>query len=612
MAGHFGKVMAGVLFCAVVVGGVFCRAAEVAPKGLEGIWDPARYISIDEVKPGMEAYCLTVYKGTEAEKFGLEVVSVIHNYMPGKDAILVRGTDERFIHSGPVAGCSGSPVYINGRLAGALAFGWMFSKDPLYGVTPIAEMLRVSAIGSQQNTGESMANVAGVTFDFSGPIDFSQVEKKMMAPISARQDFAGADALPCPLVVSGLPESARADLETQMRPLGLTVVSGGGGGSADVCDVKLIPGACLAVPLVSGDITVDVIGTVTEVRGDEVYGFGHAFLGYGGVDLPMATGQVHAVMSSMMRSFKIASAGKTVGALRVDESTAVRGKLGAEARTIPLTIKVSRYNDSQPKQYNCRIVDNRLLTPRLLPSVVSGAVLMKGELPPENTIHYSGNIKLDGAEAVTFENVSTAEGLAELVRDSVTPVALLLNNPYRNVRIKSFDFDVRVSEKSIASAVWSVGLSRSKVRAGDGVDVEVVLERFQAQKQKYNFNFVVPANTPPGTYQLVVCGGYDYEGFLKKAVPHRFMAENLDTLIVAMNDVLAIGRDELHCVLVLPPGGVALERAELPELPGTKAMVLGDAKRATAMQVFPGWIDKSVRTGTVIMDKKIMNITVEQ
>ena len=155
------------------------------------------------------------------------------------------------------------------------------------------------------------------------------------------------------------------------------------------------------------------------------------------------------------------------------------------------------------------------------------------------------------------------------------------------------------------------GAVRSRVKCGENVDVEVVTESFQAEKRKYTFSFVVPENTPPGTYQLLVCGGYDYEEFLRKAVPHRFVPENLDTLVGAINDILAIGRDELHCILVLPTGGVALENAELPELPATKAMVLGDAKRAITMQAFPGWIDKSVRTGAVIIDKKIMNITVE-
>jgi hypothetical protein len=111
---------------------------------------------------------------------------------------------------------------------------------------------------------------------------------------------------------------------------------------------------------------------------------------------------------------------------------------------------------------------------------------------------------------------------------------------------------------------------------------------------------------------MIVCGGYDYEEFLKKAVPQRFVPENLNTLVGAINDILAIGRDELHCILVLPAGGVSLERAELPELPATKALVLGDATRAVKIQVYPGWIDRKIRTGSVIMEQRIMNVTVEK
>jgi hypothetical protein len=583
------------------------------PEGLEGVWDTTKYISVDEIQPGMEAYCLTVYEGAEAEKFGLEVLSVVRDFMPGRDAILVRGTDERFIHTGPVGGCSGSPVYIEGRLAGALAFGWRYSKDPLYGVTPIADMLWVGQAPSGQGGGVPLTAGPGFSFDFSSPLDFSRIEKEISSALSsARRDFSSTTALPTPLVVSGVPEPVRADLDGLLGPLGFMVVSGGGGAKADVCDIKLVSGACLAVPLVDGDIIFDVVGTVTEVIGGEVYGFGHSLLGYGAVDLPMATGHVHTVVSSVRRSFKVATSANIVGALNLDESTAVRGKLGAKARMVPLKISINRYNDSQPRQYNCRIVDNRLLTPLLLRASIASAVLMRGSLPPDNTLHYKGIIQLDGADPVAFENVSTAEELTEIVRDSISPVALLMNNPYRQVKIKSFDFDVQVSEKNIKAAVWSVEVSQSKVKPGERLDVDVVIERFQSHKQKYTFNFVVPENTPADTYHLVVCGGYDYEEFLREAVPHRFVTENLETLVGAINDILAIGRDELHCILVLPSGGVVLEKAELPELPATKALVLGDAKRAIKMKAFPGWIEKKVRTGAVIVDSKVMSVTVEQ
>ena len=606
-----------ILVCTLMNAAIVCAAGEKlqtqAPKGLEGIWDPARYINVDEIKPGMEAYCLTVYKGTTVEKFSLEVLGVVHDFMPGRDAILVRGTDERFIHTGPVAGCSGSPVYIDGRLAGALAYGTTFSKDPLYWVTLIADMLRVGSVTNQAG-GEALSGGPGLALDFSRPVDFTQVEKKILSPLSSsRRELGGASALPCPIVVSGMPESVTGDLDESLRPLGFMVVPGAGGGkAADVCDIKPVPGAYLAVPLVTGDITIDVIGTLTEVRGDEIYAFGHSFLGYGPVDLPMAMGEVHTVASNVVRSFKVGTSLNIIGALRADESAAVRGRIGAEARMIPLTVSVSQYNDSQPRKYNCRIADNRTLTPRLLRAVVSSAGLFQGEMPPENTVSYRGTIETDGAGTVIFDNVSTGEGLNEAVRDIMSPIGLLMNNPYRQVRIKSINVALDIREKDIASAVWSVGLSGSRVKRGDNLDVEVVTESVRAQKQKYNFSFTVPENTPVGAYQLIICGGPEYEEFLRKAVPHRFATENFDTMVEVINRILAVGRDELHCVLVLPAGGVALEQAELPELPATKAMVLGDSRRANTMQAFPGWIDKSVRTSTIIVDKKIMNVTVEQ
>ncbi|MBN2019948.1 MAG: hypothetical protein JW749_06970 [Sedimentisphaerales bacterium] len=596
---------------------VLCQGDEpqkTIPRGLEGIWDPAKYISIDEVRPGMEAYVLTVYKETAVEKFPLDVISVLYNIFPGRNAILVRGTDERFIHSGPVAGCSGSPVYINGRLAGALAFGWIFSKDPLYGVTTIEDMLRA---GQTEAAGQGMKDGPGLTFDFSSPIDFAVVQEKISTAFAAPPTkLTGATALPSPLIVSGLPDSALAELDGSLGQLGLMVVPGGGvKPGPDVCDVKITPGSCLVVPLVAGDIRLDVVGTVTEVRGDEVYGFGHSFLGYGAVDLPMATGQVHTVMASVMRSFKVATSMNIVGALTTDESRAVRGRLGAKARMIPLSLRIDRYNDPEQRVYNCQIADNRLLTPLLLRIVIAGTTLLKGNLPPDNTIEYKCSIEMDdapGTPAVVFESISTDQGLTELIRDSIGPVALLMNNPFSRVRIKSIDLDVRVREKNIIAGIWSATLSKSKIKPGENFSVQVVTESFQAEKRSYNFDFTVPENTPAGNYQLIICGGQGYEEFLRKSVPHRFTAENLQTLVGAINYILTIGKDDLHCIMVLPASGVAMESAELPELPATKALILGDAKRANTMQAFPGWIDKKIGTGSIIMDQKIMKVTVER
>jgi hypothetical protein len=590
------------------------------PDRLEGIWDPAKYISLDEIKPGMEAYCLTEYGVAGIEKFGMEVVDIVRNINPSstpgsKDAILVKGTDERFMHTGPVAGCSGSPVYIDGRLAGALAFTWTYAKDPLYGATPIAEMLQVG-LGSQAGVSEKRGGQVGLALDFTAPIDFAEIDRQLRIGLSrAGRGLRGANHLPCPLITSGLPAEVRDQLNAIVEPFGLMVVAGGGGAGNNVGaseGARLVPGACLAVPMVSGDISMSTYGTVTEVVGDKVYGFGHWLLGYGQIELPMATAKVHTVVSNIASSFKLASVLETVGALTTDEATGVVGQIGAKAKMIPLTIRVDRYNDTERRLYNCQLVNERLLTPLYLRTAVAAAAFQFGAFPVDHTIEYKVAVGIQDAESVTFENVSSGLGLNELIIESYSSVGLLMNNPYERVDIESFDFEIRIMPRSIVSHIWSVDLSDSKVKASESIEIEIVVESVLAGKKRYQCSLEIPEDMAPGKYELTVCGQRDYEQFLVKAVPHRFIAQSLPDLIDALNDSLQISRDKLYCLLVLPSGGVTVEKAELPDLPATKTLVLQDAKRALRMQPYSHWIERSLETGTVVIDKKVLRITVEK
>jgi len=357
---------------------------------------------------------------------------------------------------------------------------------------------------------------------------------------------------------------------------------------------------------------MSTFGTVTEVRGDKVYGFGHSYLGYGPVDLPMATGKVHTVVSSIYRSFKLASVLDTVGALTIDESMAVFGRIGAKAKTIPLTIRIDRYNDIEKRVYNCRVANNRLLTPLLLQSAVSGAAFQLGNFPPDHMVEYKVAIGLEDAESINFENVSTARGLIELIMESAGSVALLMNNPYKEVGIESIDYDIRIVPRNIISHIWSLDLSDSKFKAGENIEIGVVVESVLAGKKKYECTLEIPEDLAPGRYDLTVCGSPDYERFLLKAVPYKFIAQSVPGLIEALNYSLGIGRDKLYFLLTLPPGGVALEQAELPDLPGTKVLVLQNAKRTLRIQPYQHWIERSLETGTVVIDKKVIKITVEK
>jgi hypothetical protein len=622
-------------FCAVMVlaGAVYAAGQ---PKGLEDVWDSDRYISLDEIKPGMEAYCLTEYGVAGIEKFSMEVVDVIRNINPSsspgsRDAILVKGTDERFMHTGPVAGCSGSPVYIDGRLAGALAFTWRYAKDPLYGATPIAEMLAVGR-GSRADISAQQAGRVDLGIDFTAPIDFAEVERQLSVsafkigspdgtPYGGKSKIL--NYLPCPLVTSGLPAEVCEQLGSIVEPFGLMVVAGGGSGTAGNVagdgKARLAPGAALAVPMVSGDISMSTSGTVTEVVGDKVYAFGHFLLGYGQVDLPMAVAKVHAVVSNIASSFKLTSVNEMAGAVTTDEAAGIIGQIGLQAKTIPLTIRVDRYNDTEKRLYNCRLVNNRLLTPFYLRMVIAGAAFQLGDLPQEHMIEYKVNIGLKNAvigtpygDSIAFENVSSGMGLNEVVTECYSTVGLLMNNPYGIVDIESIDIDMRMAPKSVVAHIWSVDLSDSKVKAGQSIEVNAVLESVLAGKKQYQWDLEIPEDLSPGQYELTICGQRDYEQFLVKSVPHRFVAQNLPGLIEALNNALRIDRDKLYCLLALPSGGVIIETAELPDLPATRALLLQDAKRAMRVRPYSHWLEQNLKTGAVVIDKKVLQITVEK
>ncbi|TKJ39410.1 MAG: hypothetical protein CEE38_01330 [Planctomycetes bacterium B3_Pla] len=583
------------------------------PEGLEGIWDPARYIGLDEIRPGMEAYCLTEYGAAGIERFGLKVVDVVRNMEPGRDAIMVEGTDERFVHTGPVAGCSGSPVYIDGRLAGALAFTWPYAEDPLYGATPIAEMLRVGRGGRASGSGIDAAQAA-FAFDFTGPIDLAEIDRQLRSGVvKTSRSFGSANYLPCPMITSGLPAEVREQLRAEVEPSGFMVVAGGGGGNAEGGQkLRLAPGSSLAVPIVSGDIIIGTYGTVTEVVGDKVYGFGHSLLGYGQVDLPMATAKVHTVVSNTVSSFKLASVVETIGALTFDEAAGIYGTIGAKAKTIRLTIQVDRFNDTEKRLYNCRLTHNRLLAPSYLRATLAGAALYLGNFPPDHTLEYKVAIGIKDAESITFENISTGFGLNEIIIESISTIALLMNNPYERVDIESIDFDIRIMPKSIVSHIWSADLSDSQVKAGQSVEIGVIIESVLAGRKKYRHKLTIPEDLVPGKYELTVCGKRDYERFLLKVVPYRFIAQNLPQLIDALNDSLQIDRDRLYFLLALPPGGVTVEKAELPDLPATKTLILRDTKRTLRILPHSHWLEQSLETGTVVIDKKVLHITVEK
>ena len=563
--------------------------------------DRSRYIGLDEIRMDMEAYCLTVLKGNNIERFPLKILSIVRNIEPKRDAILVVGTDERFIHAGTIHGCSGSPVYIDGRLAGALAAGWDGSKDPLYLATPIEEMLGIGTAPRPENAGHKDV-WRGI--DCSQPVTFAGIVQQFHA---IEQD--------CKLpVVTSLPQSVCEELAPQFKAMGMTPIAAGNtAGATDAAEpVEYKPGGVLSIPLLSGDITMAPTGTITEVVGNKVYAFGHNFTGMGPTDLPMGGGIVHTVIPGRMYASKLTTPGAIKGAIRFDEAAGVYGQIDAEAKTIGLRMSVDRYNDPQQRVYNCRLAVNRLRTPMMLQSAIIAAISMHGSLPPDHTLRYKGHVDIVGYGKIAFENISSGQRYSEIASEALSIAGLLLTNPYEKIEINDLAFDIKITPENSRAVIRTVNITDSSVKPGETITASVLLQSRLSQLSLERIDITVPRDLAPGSYEITIAGGDGYEKFVRKTASYKFMAYDGPTLVKTLGYLLSIKRDRLYIMMTLPSTGVVIKRAELPHLPATKALLLSDEKRTIPTEKYRQWIVNSIDVGLVVVGSQRIKITVKQ
>jgi len=595
---------------AVIIVSVLLSIASV---GFAAEIDKIKYITFDEIKPGMEAYCLTVVEGTKIEKFPLKVLSMVRDFKPGRNAILVTSDDETFLKIGAVRGCSGSPMYINGRMAGALAAGYAYAKDPLYLVTPIEDMLSIgTAPGSIEQPHQT--NTQTLNIDFSAPVDLTKTYDKVMSDLQNMKNTSGQTGSIA--LVTSLPENVCKDMAGLFSPYGMLPVSGGAITSSytdtDTTEIPYKPGGVISIPLLSGDLSMTALGTVTEVIDDKVYGFGHNFLGYGKVNFPMAAGKVHTVVASRQMSFKLGQAGPINGTLTFDQSTGILGKVGQKPNLIDMKITVNRFNDTQKRVYDCKMACNRLYTPSLIQAAISGAGSLMGPLPSDHTIAYRIKVDIDGIEPVIFNNISSGTDYSEVIAQAVGTVSLFMNNPYKTVDIKSVEVEMDITPVNNRAIISSLELSETKLKAGQSVDISVILQSNRTPKKLYTSTIKIPDNLKPGKYSIFVTGGYDYERVLRKLAMYRFTARSLPTLVDAINTIAEIRQDRLYFVLQLPAGGVTLQQERLPYLPGTKTMLLSNKKRTADIRPLNHWIENSIVVNKAVLGSKEIKITVEK
>lgn len=476
-----------------------------APKSFAQSTSSVATIPVSQLHEGMRGVAYTVFQGTKPEPMDVEVLGVLKNANgPKGDVILVRLGGAKAEYTGVVAGMSGSPVYFNGKLAGAIAFRiGEFSKEPIAGVTPISEMLEISELDSAP---------ASVPVQVKSGPAFASKTSGPGLPSSASQDFANyLKPIDTPLVFSGFSEDALRKFAPQFASAGIVPVMGVGSVTDKKQPEPLVPGSAVSAVLVSGDMDIAATCTVTYVDAEHLLACGHPLMQFGMVDLPMTKAEVLATLPSPLNAFKIVNATETVGTFVQDRHTGILGEFGKKAEMIPVTLTI--HGGTAPKVFHYQVLNNARLSPIAISTTVYNALHGVNEYGDETTYAMRGDISVVGFPDVKLQDMfSSADGMqpaAMLAASSVGDCfGRIFDNPYSTPDIKGLHLDFEVTNERRWARLESARTDVSEARPGDDVNVEVLLRPYRGDAVIEHIPVRIPTSASKGsTLHIMVSDG---------------------------------------------------------------------------------------------------------
>jgi hypothetical protein len=529
-------------------------------------------LPLSEVHPGMRGYAYTIFAGDQVEKFDLEVLGIMPNFLgPKQSIILVQLKGPKVEHTGVVAGMSGSPVYLDGKLAGALSLKLgVFTKEPIAGVTPIADVLNPPAQSNPPQSAQSGQNTAQQFSPSSLPNDSSSNPANNFAAQQVTLPSGAAlEPIETPLVFSGFQASALRQFSSQLQGYGF-VAAQGGTAAPRPDDSQLKPGEMAGMVLVQGDASINSACTVTAVQADRVFLCGHPFLSLGDVQLPMARSRVLTTLSSDLASTKIVNVGGSIGTITGDHLTAVTGKLGTSPAMIPLELTLSVAGAE--KQLHFQLVNHPRLTPILVALTTFSGLTQNSLYGEGTTLHLSGEIQLKNHAPVQIEN-TFAPGDA-LSPDGL-PIALTMQSIFSRLFTNNFEATaierVSLRVESVPGrhsfTIESAWLEKGEAAPGETLRVRVLLRPYRGPAQVQETAVHVPDQVTRGTMLRVLVSDADMlnrasRGF---AATGAGASASLDQLIALLNRERR--NDRLYVGLFSPSPTMLWEDKELPNVP---------------------------------------------
>jgi hypothetical protein len=508
---------------------------------------------LEEVEAGQRGFGISVFSGYQPERFEVEVLGVWRRVEPDSSYILVRLAGQGLEESGVVAGMSGSPVYLDGRLAGAVRFAWPFSVDAIAGITPIETMRELSST-------PSLAARAGR----GGSVELIDLAAAKPPPELLARQLDRLAVAPLEGAGPGLPWSAigfGAETRTLLaRTLGSVAPAGRAvaGGPVD-----LIAGSAVAAVLVDGDLQLAVTGTVTERDGDQILAFGHPFLATGPVEIPMAAAEVIAVLSNQLSSFKITNLGEVVGAFDLDRMTGVRGRLGAQAAMTPMQVEIE---GERSQRLDLRMVREPMVTPSLVAISVLGSleVASRASGPQGLDLAASFDLGQHGELRISQSFDSESAGVEAAIY-LLAFADYLLNNPLAQVALEAIEVRLIQHRRPRIARLVEAHASKTLVRPGDTVGLNLDLIPYRGDRQRRSLEVQIPTSIPDGRYSLLVGDGVSIDVArltVEQTAPVTFpQAMKFLRSLHSRREVVVLG--------VIGGEGLAVAGEVLPRLPGS-------------------------------------------
>lgn len=500
------------------------------------------FYPLDKITPGLKGTGKTVFTGSEIEEFSFEILGVLRDTAPGQNMILARLSGEKIERYGVFAGMSGSPVYVDGDLAGAVAYGFNFAREPIAGITPIQDMVEAFTPGS--GIGNQVAGTPISPSELYTPASImSMLEKHRAAVLEFPGEFSSfgpMTQLYTPLNFAGFSRRTISHFSGQLQSLGFAPVATSAAARVEewqnASPVK--PGSTISVHLVRGDAEISAAGTVTYVSGNKVYAFGHPFLGMGYTDMPMSSAGVIGVIPSMMNSLKISNTGIPFGVIRQDRSAGILGIAGEKAELIPveLNLKTSRNGE---KKFNYEIISDPLLTPLMLSYVIYNTLITSEKSMGRHTLQVTSRISVEDYPEIYFQQSASGQTSAqtEATAAAVSPVYLALNSGFEDIKINRIRLEISSVEETKTASLEKVWIDQTEIKAGEELGVTVFLRHGNGKISSEKYPIKIPEGISSGPLKLLVGDGISVAMHDTRLRQSEFTPKNFGQLIRAINNL---------------------------------------------------------------------------